>query len=122
MKRALILGVLLLAGCATTDSYVKQDGTALTDQEQAQLKVICGNYAESGTSINMAALQQITRANTTGTVTAFGNMATVNGYTTYNTAPDPSAALGATLASAIKRQERFSDCALAIGLKKKEAK
>lgn len=44
MKRVIIfISVLLLAGCATTDSYVKQDGAALTEQERAQVKVICGN-------------------------------------------------------------------------------
>ncbi|MDQ5767234.1 hypothetical protein [Thiothrix subterranea] len=123
MKRVIIfIGVLLLAGCATTDSYVKQDGAALTEQERAQVKVICGNYAESGAGINMAAIPHTMTATTTGTVSTFGNMANINGVTTYNTAPDSTALLGAGIAKAVARNERFNDCALALGLKKKESK
>lgn len=123
MKRAIaVMGVLFLTGCATAENYVKQDGTALTEQEHAQMKVICGNYAENGTAVNLAAIPRNTTATTTGTVNTFGNVATINGVTTYNSTPDSTVMLGAGLASAIKRNGRFNDCALALGLKKKEAK
>lgn len=123
MKRVIMLiGVLLLAGCATTDSYVKQDGAALTEQEQTQVKVICGNYAESGATVDLSTIPRTTTATTTGTISTFGNMASINGVTAYNTAPDSTALLGAGIARAVARNERFNDCALALGLKKKESK
>lgn len=119
---ALLVTASMLGGCATADRYVKQDGTSLTGQEAAQLRIICNSYAESGSEIDISSIPWNTTSNTNGTISPFGSSYAFNSTTTYRNSPDPYVTAGAAIANAIARDSRFNDCAIALGLKNKPKK